>query len=67
MRSWQIHLAIGLACLVIGAMLFLLPILGSVNALDIGVLLYLLGTFVSGLGVGVLVGSSTIYRLEKKQ
>jgi hypothetical protein len=51
----------------IGTMLFLLPISGSVNALDIGVLLYLLGTFVSGLGVGILVSSSTIYRLEKKQ
>jgi hypothetical protein len=67
MRSWQNHLAIGLACLIIGAMLFLLPFSGSVNSLDIGVLLYLLGTFVSGLGVGILACSSAIYRLEKKQ
>jgi hypothetical protein len=66
MRLWQLHFSMGLICLVIGATLFLLPLSGSISSLDLGVLLYLLGTFVAGVGVGVLASSSTIYRIERE-
>lgn len=57
----------GLGCLVVGAMLFLLPLSGSIGSLDLGVLLYLLGAFLAGVGVGVLTSCYAIYRLESKQ
>jgi len=57
----------GLVCLVVGIAFFLLPLSGSVSSINLGVSLYLLGVFIAGIGVGVLLSSSAIYGLEKKQ
>jgi hypothetical protein len=57
----------GLVCLIVGIVFFLLPFSGSVSSINLGVSLYLLGVFTAGIGVGVLLSSSAIYRLEKKQ
>ena len=57
----------GLVCLAVGIAFFLLPLSGSVSSIHLGVSLYLLGVFIAGIGVGVLLSSSAMYRLEKKQ
>jgi hypothetical protein len=35
--------------------------------MDLAVPLYLLGVFIAGIGFGILLSTSAIYRLEKEQ
>jgi len=70
MKEWQQNLVVGIVGLVIGismvSMIYLLAAMGYI--LSVGQVLFLLlfGMFFVGVGVGTLVSTHTIYKLEKR-
>ena len=65
MKVWELNLIIGIIVFIVGIFMFMLPMAGMIESLDVGAALFLFGMFIAGIGMGLVISTYTIYRLEK--
>lgn len=65
MKVWELNLIIGIIVFIVGIFMFMLPMAGMIESLDVGVALFLSGMFIAGIGMGLVISTYNIYRLEK--